>query len=77
MPRRFDIHASVHELGGIGSDGAYGLHGHNVTLDEFLASLRQTLSNEWGLMRGRELTPIPSYITIHIGPAGSCDQLPL
>lgn len=69
---RYDMRASVYELDGQGSDGAYSLIGDDLTADEVAERVRAVLSGDWGLTNAGECR-----LAIHIGPAGRGDDLPL
>jgi hypothetical protein len=76
VPRRYDVNASCYALDGDGSDGAYDLHGRNLTADEVAERLRARLSGDWGICAGGG-RPVPSRLEIHVAPAGRGDDLPL
>ena len=68
----YDVNASLFEIDGGGSDGAYDLVLRGVTADEIADKLRETLSGEWGLTNAG-----PCRLGLSIGPAGSGDSMPL
>jgi hypothetical protein len=69
----YDVNASVYELNGDGSDGAYDLLLEGATPEEIGRKLTEVLSSDWGLTGSDG----PFRLEIHIGPAGSRDVLPL
>jgi hypothetical protein len=72
--RLYDLRATVHELDGPGSDGAYPLMGDGLTADEVASRLREVLSGEGA----------PNWLThagacrlaVHVAPAGRGEDLP-
>ena len=71
---RYDVNASVHEMDGDGSDGAYDLILRNATPAEIAAQLQSALE---GAGFGLTNSDGPFRLSIHIGPAGRGDDLPL
>lgn len=71
--KRFDIRASIHEIKGKGSDGAYDLIGDNQTAEEFAKTLVEVLNSDWGLTKSDG----PFRLEINIADAGQGDNLPL
>lgn len=71
--RLYDVRASVYEMDGGGSDGAYSLIGDKLTAEEIAARILETLKSDWGLTNSDG----PFRLTINIGPAGRGDDLPL
>ena len=70
--RCYDVRASVVDEAG-GSDGAYDLIADGVTAEEIAQRLATVLNGAWGLtnQQGR------CRLDIHIGEAGTGDDLPL
>jgi hypothetical protein len=77
MPKLYDVNASCVSLDGQHLDGAYDLIGERLTVDEIVGRLRQVLSHNWGLAAADDAKPMPSMLTLHIGPAGSSHHMPL
>lgn len=71
--RIYDVNASICELKGDGSDGAHDLHLEGATPEEIGQKLTEVLSSEWGLADSAG----PFRLELHIGPAGTRDELPL
>jgi predicted transposase YbfD/YdcC len=69
--RTYDVRASIHELHGEGSGGAYDLLLDGVTGTEVAEALRDVLTSDWRLTS----SPGPFRLAIEIGPAGTGDDL--
>ncbi len=71
--KRFDVHASCHEINGDGSDGAYDLVMDAETAEEIGKKLTEVLNAGFGLSN----TSAKCRLEIHIAEAGQGDNLPL
>lgn len=72
VPQFYDVRASIFELNGNGSDGAYDLLLDGATPDEILSTLARYLRGGFGLTNAG-----PCRLCINIGPAGRGDDLPI
>jgi hypothetical protein len=71
--RRYDVNASVYEMDGRGSDGAYSMICRGATAAEIGRQLTEVLSGDWGLANSDG----PFRLEINVGPAGRGDDLPM
>jgi len=70
--RRYDVRASVVDEAG-GSDGAYDLIADGITAEEIAQRLTAVLNSTWGLTHQQG----KCRLDLHIGEAGTGDDLPL